>query len=92
VSNQPKQRIYEQFARISKAQRVLYLIYPAHFTGSAYGAGMSGKPASTIAFEKRWNALLGLDEAAFVDQLGGTAPPKPAGMDEILRFNRGRGP
>ena len=66
-------------------------IYPAHFAGSACGAGMSGKPASTIASEKRWNALLGLDEATFVDQLGGAAPPKPAGMDAILRFNLGRG-
>jgi hydroxyacylglutathione hydrolase len=33
-------------------------IYPAHFAGSACGAGMSGKPSSTIAFEKRWNPLL----------------------------------
>jgi glyoxylase-like metal-dependent hydrolase (beta-lactamase superfamily II) len=67
-------------------------IYPAHFAGSACGAGMSGKPMSTIASEKRWNALLGLGEAAFVDELGGTAPPKPAGMDDIMRFNQGRGP
>ena len=65
-------------------------IYPAHFAGSACGAGMSGKPMSTIASEKRWNSLLGLGEAAFVDQLGGTAAPKPAGIDEILRFNQGR--
>lgn len=66
-------------------------IYPAHFAGSRCGAGMSGKPMSTIAAEKRWNARLGLGEAAFVDELGGTAPPKPAGMDEIMRFNQGRG-
>ena len=26
-------------------------IYPAHFAGSSCGAGMSGKPSSTIAFE-----------------------------------------
>jgi glyoxylase-like metal-dependent hydrolase (beta-lactamase superfamily II) len=65
-------------------------VYPAHFAGSACGAGMSGKPASTIAFEKRWNPLLGLDEAAFVEQVGSTVPPKPAGMAEILRFNQGR--
>ena len=31
---------------------------PGHFAGSACGAGMSGKPSSTIAFEKRWNPLL----------------------------------
>src|SRR5262249_38894614 len=30
-------------------------VYPGHFAGSACGAGMSGKPSSTIAFEKRWN-------------------------------------
>lgn len=64
-------------------------IYPAHFAGSACGTGMSGKPASTIAFEKRWNRLLGLDEAAFVDEVGGNVPPKPAGMIEIMRFNAG---
>ena len=65
-------------------------VYPAHFAGSACGAGMSGKPASTIAFEKRWNGLLVLDEAAFVEQVGGAVPPKPAGMAEIMRFNQGR--
>ena len=65
-------------------------IYPAHFAGSACGAGMSGKPSSTIAFEKRWNKLLELDEAAFVEQVGGTVPPKPESMAEILRWNQGR--
>ena len=66
-------------------------IYPAHFAGSACGAGMSGKPASTIAFEKRWNTLLGLDETAFVEEVGASVPAKPAGMAGILRFNQGRG-
>jgi glyoxylase-like metal-dependent hydrolase (beta-lactamase superfamily II) len=65
-------------------------VYPAHFAGSACGAGMSGKPASTIAAEKRWNPLLGLDEAGFLEQIGSTVPPKPEGMAEILRFNQGR--
>ena len=65
-------------------------VYPAHFAGSACGAGMSGKPTSTIAFEKRWNGLLALDEAAFVEEVGSTVPPKPEGMVEIIRFNQGR--
>lgn len=65
-------------------------VYPAHFAGSACGAGMSGKPTSTIAFEKRWNGLLALDEAAFIDEVGGSVPPKPEGMVEIMRFNQGR--
>jgi glyoxylase-like metal-dependent hydrolase (beta-lactamase superfamily II) len=67
-------------------------IYPAHFAGSACGAGMSGKPSSTIAFERRWNPLLGLSEAAFVDELAATVPPKPAEMAAILRANRGESP
>ena len=65
-------------------------MYPAHFSGSSCGAGLSGKPSSTIAFEKQWNPVLGLAREAFVDEVGGSAPAKPAGMDEILRFNQGR--
>jgi hydroxyacylglutathione hydrolase len=65
-------------------------VYPAHFAGSACGAGMSGKPASTIAFERKWNGLLALGEAEFVEQVGAAVPPKPAGMAEIMRFNAGR--
>ncbi|HEX8952366.1 MAG TPA: MBL fold metallo-hydrolase [Polyangia bacterium] len=65
-------------------------VYPAHFAGSACGAGMSGKPSSTIAFEKRWNPLLALGVDAFVDEVGGNVPPKPADMEAILRFNQGR--
>ena len=51
---------------------------------------MSGKPSSTVAFEKRWNNLLKLDQAAFVEQVGATVPPKPEGMAEILLWNQGR--
>jgi glyoxylase-like metal-dependent hydrolase (beta-lactamase superfamily II) len=65
-------------------------VYPAHFAGSACGAGMSGKPSSTIAFEKRWNPLLELEVSAFVDEVGTKVPPKPADMDAILRYNQGR--
>jgi glyoxylase-like metal-dependent hydrolase (beta-lactamase superfamily II) len=32
-------------------------VYPSHFAGSVCGAGMSGKPSSTLAFERRWNRL-----------------------------------
>lgn len=64
-------------------------VYPAHFAGSACGAGMSGKPSSTIAFERRWNPMLARERAAFVDEI---AQPmqKPAGMDEVIQFNQGR--
>jgi len=64
-------------------------VYPGHFSGSACGAGMSGKPSSTLAFERRWNPMLSLERAAFVDALV-DVPPKPAGMEQILAFNQGR--
>jgi glyoxylase-like metal-dependent hydrolase (beta-lactamase superfamily II) len=64
--------------------------YPAHFSGSVCGAGMSGKPMSTLAFEKRWNPVLKLDRAAFVEKMTSGMPPKPAEMEAILRANQGR--
>jgi hydroxyacylglutathione hydrolase len=63
-------------------------IYPGHFAGSACGAGMSGKPASTIAFEKRWNPMLSLSREEFVEKLA-DVPAKPAEMEQVLRFNLG---
>src|SRR5262249_27059615 len=63
-------------------------IYPGHFSGSVCGTGLSGKPTSTVAFEKRWNRMLSLDCEAFIDALA-RVPPKPAEMEEIMAFNRG---
>src|SRR3989442_1367491 len=33
-------------------------VYPAHFGGAACGKGLSGKPGSTIGFERRFNPAL----------------------------------
>lgn len=63
-------------------------ICPAHFAGSACGAGMSGKPSSTLAFEKRFNVLLTKSREEFVSALI-DVPAKPAEMEQILRANRG---
>jgi hydroxyacylglutathione hydrolase len=63
-------------------------IYPGHFSGSVCGAGLSGKPTSTLAFEKRWNPMLSLDRQAFVEALA-HVPPKPTEMERVLAFNRG---
>lgn len=64
-------------------------VFPGHFAGSACGAGMSGKPSSTMAFEKRWNPLLSKSREDFVNALS-DVPPKPDEMDRILSANRGR--
>lgn len=62
-------------------------IYPGHQAGSACGAGLSGKPASTVGFEKRFNPLLGMSRGAFVKNLVADIPPPPAGMAEIVKAN-----
>jgi glyoxylase-like metal-dependent hydrolase (beta-lactamase superfamily II) len=63
-------------------------IYPGHFSGSLCGAGLSGKPSSTLAFERRWNPMLSLDRDAFAAALA-DVPPKPAQMEQITAENRG---
>jgi glyoxylase-like metal-dependent hydrolase (beta-lactamase superfamily II) len=66
-------------------------IYPTHFSGSACGQGMSGKPMSTLAFEKRFNPFLGLAaEDEFVSTLTRELAPMPADMAATLRINQGR--
>jgi hypothetical protein len=68
-------------------------IYPGHQAGSACGAGLSGKPASTIAFERRFNPMLSMPREAFIDALIADIPPQPADMARILEANlRGPGP
>ena len=64
-------------------------VYPGHFSGSLCGTGLSGKPSSTVGFEKRWNPMLSLERQAFIERLS-DVPPEPAAMHEILAFNRGQ--
>lgn len=65
-------------------------IYPGHQAGSACGAGLSGKPASTMGFERRWNPLLSMTREDFITQLTSNIPPRPADMDVMMRFNLGQ--
>lgn len=64
-------------------------IYPAHFAGSACGRAMSGKPSSTLGFERRFNPTLrqpGADQ--FVAFMLADLPAPPAGHSEIRAANR----
>lgn len=62
-------------------------IYPGHQAGSACGAGLSGKPASTIGFEKRFNAMLSVPREAFIEALIAQIPEQPADMADIVAAN-----
>lgn len=76
-------------------QRLLTLpaeveVYPGHTSGSVCGAGMSGKPMSTIGFEKRWNPMLAMGRDEFIAALTQSIPPRPAEMERMVAFNLGR--
>lgn len=64
-------------------------VFPAHFAGSACGAGMNGKPMTTIGFERRCNGLLTLTRDDFIQRVSADIPPRPEQMAEVVRFNRG---
>jgi glyoxylase-like metal-dependent hydrolase (beta-lactamase superfamily II) len=65
------------------------LLFPAHYSGSVCGRGLSGNPASTIGFERRHNKALQLDsEDAFVAALVSDIPPAPEQQQSILGANR----
>jgi hydroxyacylglutathione hydrolase len=65
------------------------LVYPAHYSGSVCGRGLSANPVSTIGFERRHNrALQHRWEFAFVEAVLEDLPPAPAGQAEIVAANR----
>jgi glyoxylase-like metal-dependent hydrolase (beta-lactamase superfamily II) len=76
-------------------QRLLALpdhveVYPAHFSGAACGKGLSGKPMSTIGFERRFNPALAIaDRDAFVRFALEGLPPQPPVFATNRRENLG---
>jgi hydroxyacylglutathione hydrolase len=64
-------------------------VWPAHVGGSLCGgAGLSHKTSSTIGFERRHNAPLGLDATGFVDAVTRSLPTRPPNIDRIVSLNR----
>jgi hydroxyacylglutathione hydrolase len=65
------------------------LLYPAHYSGSVCGRGLSGNPSSTVGFERRHNRALRFEsEEAFVAALLEDIPPAPEHQAEIVAANR----
>jgi hydroxyacylglutathione hydrolase len=63
-------------------------VYPAHFGGAACGKGLSGKPGSTIGFERRFNpALRFTSKPEFVRFVLTDLPPQPEAFGENRRRN-----
>ncbi len=65
-------------------------VLPGAFSGSVCGRSLSGRPMSTIGFEKRYNAAFRIeDEDAFVAAMSKNVPPPPPGAAELRAANAG---
>jgi glyoxylase-like metal-dependent hydrolase (beta-lactamase superfamily II)/rhodanese-related sulfurtransferase len=80
-------------AQFESVNRLLELpdwvaVFPGHFEGPC-GAGMCGRPNTTIGFERLFNPLIQLEEKPFVEHLTGTVPARPLNITAIEATNRG---
>jgi glyoxylase-like metal-dependent hydrolase (beta-lactamase superfamily II) len=65
-------------------------VYPGAFSGSVCGRSLSGKPMSTIGFERRFNKAFQLENReAFVEFMLQSIPPRPPRAEEIRAINLG---
>ena len=65
------------------------VLYPAHYSGSVCGRGLSATPVSTIGFERRNSkALRHASEDEFVAALTTDIPPAPVQQADIVAANR----
>lgn len=65
-------------------------VMPGAFAGSVCGRGLSGKPTSTIGYERRFNRALAIERVqAFVDLMLRDVPPRPPRAAETRAANMG---
>ncbi len=76
--------LYDKLLKLSDHVEV----FPAHFGGAACGKGLSGKPGSTIGFERRFNpALRFAAKPEFVRVVLADLPAQPEAFAENRRRN-----
>lgn len=74
-----------------KAQPDYLEVLPGAYSGSVCGRRLSGKPASTIGYERRYNAAFRIgDEAEFVHAMTAEIPPAPPNAAQIRAVNSGK--
>lgn len=65
-------------------------ILPGAYSGSVCGRSLSGKPTSTIGFEKRFNKAFRIgDESEFVRAMVADVPPSPPQAAQVRAVNSG---
>ncbi len=81
-------QLYESlFGKLLKLDDVVE-VYPSHFSGSICGRAMSGKPSSTIGFERCFNpALQHTDRESFIAFVQKDQTPAPPEFAAIRQAN-----
>jgi hydroxyacylglutathione hydrolase len=85
-------------AMFHSAQRLKTLsdyveVLPGAYSGSVCGRSLSGKPMSTIGFERKFNVAFQIaDEDAFVRHMLANIPAPPAAAAKIRAINLGQEP
>jgi hydroxyacylglutathione hydrolase len=65
-------------------------VLPGAYSGSVCGRSLSGKPTSTIGFEKRFNKAFRIeDEQTFLRTMLADIPPAPPQAAQLRAFNSG---
>jgi len=68
-------------------------VLPGAYAGSVCGRALSGKPASTIGFERRFNQAFRIeDEATFVQAMTRDIPEPPPNAAKVRAANAGLAP
>ncbi len=81
--------LFESARRLAELPDYLEVL-PGAFSGSVCGRGLSGKPSSTIGFERRFNRALRIDDRdAFVALMLQDIPPRPPNADRVRLANLG---
>lgn len=84
--------LFASLARLKALPDYLEIL-PGAFAGSVCGRGLSGKPFSTIGFERRFNEAFGMaNEGDFVAFMLANIPPPPPEAAAIRARNAGRTP
>src|SRR5262249_7193301 len=66
-------------------------VLPGAFSGSVCGRSLSGKPSSTLGFERRFNRVFQIDdEAAFVRYMMENIPSPPGFAQPTLALNQAK--
>lgn len=90
LASSPEAGARALFASVQRLTRLpdYVEVLPGAFSGSVCGRALSGKPSSTIGFERRHNAAFRIDdEAAFVAAMLREVPEPPAGAARLRAVN-----